>query len=131
MDGSVHRPSIVVADPPFQYKIETKPLNYVTTSAIVSFTSLHRANAVNNNVTLSPCAVDSLNPSDRHSQHPLFTRILTTSLSSARPIGPILISAIISSIHLFLGRPLLLPSPHANIISFSRPSALITCRRTI
>src|SRR6218665_302833 len=73
---------------------------------------------------MSPCAVNSLNPSNHHSQHP--------------PCTPIphhfsqLLQAHSRSRHYllhppFLSRPLLLlPSPHAHIISFSRPSALIT-----
>ena len=51
-------------------------------------------------------------------------RSLVASLSSGRFI---LIVSCISSIHLFLGRPLpRFPSPHASIISFSMPSARIT-----
>ena len=51
-------------------------------------------------------------------------RSLVVSLSSGRFI---LIVSCISSIHLFLGRPLpRFPSPHASIISFSMPSARIT-----
>src|SRR5688572_23871181 len=47
------------------------------------------------------------------------------SLNSARFI-PVL--SCISSIHFFLGRPLFFfPSPQANIISFSSPSARMTC----
>src|SRR6218665_2145485 len=75
-------------------------------------------------LTLSPCAVDSLNPSYRHTVTLDVLRFLTTSHSSSRPIP---VPASISSTHLFHGRPhLLYPSPHANIISISRPSALIT-----
>src|SRR6218665_1551040 len=41
---------------------------------------------------------------------------------------PIPVPASISFMHPLHGRPLLLyPSPHANIISFFRPSTLITC----
>src|SRR6218665_969103 len=53
---------------------------------------------------ISPCGVDSLNPSD----HVIIVSILhallllTTSFSSSRPIP---VPASISSIHLFLGRP--------------------------
>src|SRR6218665_1874659 len=72
----------------------------------------------------SPCAVDSLNPGNRHSQHPPCTPIPHhfSQLLQARP----------RSRHYllhppFLGHPLLLlRSPHANITSFSRPYALVT-----
>src|SRR5678815_6167003 len=51
------------------------------------------------------------------------------SLSCGRLIDVLLC---ISSIQRVLGRPLLLlPSPHASIISFSNPSALITCPKYI
>src|SRR6218665_3275210 len=61
---------------------------------------------------LSPCAVDSLSPSDcLHQPSPLF--------SFCRHI---------SSIHFLLGCPLLLlPFPCASIIPFSNPSDRITC----
>src|SRR6218665_434939 len=52
-------------------------------------------------------------------------RSSSVSLISARSIHGIVC---ISSIHLFLRRPLfLLPSPRASIISFSRPFARISC----
>src|SRR6218665_722309 len=54
---------------------------------------------------------------------------LDASLSSSRLIP---VPTSISFIHIFLGSPLLLlPSPHVNIISFSRPFALITCSKII
>src|SRR6218665_1055555 len=83
-------------------------------------------------LTLSPFAVDSLTPSYRHSQHPpraliphLFSQLQAKGSYMSRPI---LVPGSISFMHPLLGRPLLLyPSPHANIISFFRPSTLITC----
>src|SRR6218665_738357 len=55
---------------------------------------------------------------------------LHASLSSSRLIP---VPTSISFIHIFLGSPLLLlfPSPQVNIISFSRPFALITCSKVI
>ena len=56
-------------------------------------------------------------------------RSLVASLSSG---SFIFIVSCISSIHLLLGRPLpRLPSPHASIISFSSPSARITCPKYV
>src|SRR6218665_1842530 len=83
-------------------------------------------------LTLSPFAVDSLTPSYRHSQHPprapithLFSQLQAKGSYMSRPIP---VPASISFMHPSLGRPLLLyPYPHANIISFFRPSTLITC----
>src|SRR6218665_659269 len=78
-------------------------------------------------LTLSPFAVDSLSPSYRHSQHPpraliphLFSQLKAKGFYMSRPIP---VPASTSFMHPLLGRPLLLyPSPHANIISFFRPS---------
>src|SRR6218665_65745 len=53
---------------------------------------------------------------------------LDASLSSSRLIP---VPTSISFIHIFLGSPLLLPSPHGNTISFSGPFALITCSEII
>src|SRR6218665_421693 len=83
-------------------------------------------------LTLSPFAVDSLTPSYRHSQHPsrapmphLFSQLQAKGSYMSRPIP---VPASISFMHPLHGRPLLLyPSPHANIISFFRPSTLIKC----
>src|SRR5678816_4633882 len=51
------------------------------------------------------------------------------SLSSAKFIPVV---SCISSIHFFLGRPcFLLPSPYANIISFSNPSDRMTCLKNL
>src|SRR5678815_5091416 len=51
------------------------------------------------------------------------------SLSSAKFIPVV---SCISSIHFFLGRPcFLLPSPYANIISFSNPSDRMTCPKNL
>src|SRR6218665_1667805 len=85
-------------------------------------------------LTLSPFAVDSLTPSYRHSQHPsrapmphLFCQLQAKGMSR-----PIPVPASISFMHPLHGRPLLFsPSPHANIISFFRPSTLITCPKNI
>src|SRR6218665_3520946 len=85
-------------------------------------------------LTLSPFAVDSLTPSYRHSQHPppaliphLFSQLQGRGSYMSRPI---LVPASISFMHPLLGPPLLLyPSPHANMISFFRPSTLITCSK--
>src|SRR6218665_2786219 len=83
-------------------------------------------------LTLSPFAVDSLTPSYHLSQHPprapithLFCQLHSKGSYMSRPIP---VPASMSFMHPLFGRPLLLyPSPHANIISFFRPSTLITC----
>ena len=74
--------------------------------------------------TLSPCAVSSRNSGDDHGKTFPFFLSVVTSLSSATFIP---VTSCISSIHFLLGRPLLLPSPHASIIPFSNPSDRITC----
>src|SRR6218665_1668794 len=75
--------------------------------------------------TLLPCAVGSWNSSDHHGKlSPLFP-FCVTFLSSANFIP---VTSYMSSIHLLLGRSLLLsPSPCASIIPFSNPSDRITC----
>src|SRR6218665_370689 len=81
-------------------------------------------------LTLSPFAVDSLTPS--YLQHPsrapiprLFSQLQVKGSYMSRPIP---VPASISFMRPLQGRPLLLyPSSHANIISFFRPSTLITC----
>src|SRR6218665_1325552 len=79
---------------------------------------------------ITPCAVDSMNLSYRHTVSILHELLfLDASLSSSRLIP---VPTSISFIHISLDSPLLLlPSPHANIISFSRPYALITCSKII
>src|ERR1043165_1657719 len=58
-----------------------------------------------------------------------FLLSVVASLSSAKFI-PVVSS--ISSIHFFLGLPcFLLPSPYANIISFSKPSDRMTCPKNL
>ena len=58
-----------------------------------------------------------------------FVLSTVASLSSAKFIPVV---SCITSIHLFLGCPcFLLPSPHANIISFSNPSDLMTCPKNL
>src|SRR6218665_2508438 len=71
----------------------------------------------------------SLTPSYRHSQHRprapithLFSQLQAKGSHMSRPIP---VPASISFMHPLLGRPLVYPSPHANI--FFRPSTLITC----
>src|SRR6218665_2395781 len=81
---------------------------------------------------LSPLAVDSLTSSYRHIRHHsrapmphLFSQLQAKSSYMSRPIP---VPASFSFMHLLHGRLLLLyPSRHANIISFFRPSTLITC----
>src|SRR6218665_1523336 len=87
-------------------------------------------------LTLSPFAVDSLTPSYRHSQHPsrapmphLVSQLQAKGSNMSMSI-PVPASRPISFMHPLHGRPLLLyPSRHANIISFFRPSTLITCQK--
>src|SRR6218665_570572 len=80
---------------------------------------------------ITPCAVDSMNLSYRHIVRILHELLfLDASLSFSRLIP---VPTSISFIHIFLGSPVihLLPSPQVNIISFSRPFALITCSKII
>src|SRR6218665_1329583 len=75
--------------------------------------------------TLLPCAVNSWNSSDHHGKlSPLFPFCVTFLISA----NFIPVTSYMSSIHLLLGRSLLLfPSPCASIIPFSNPSDRITC----
>src|ERR1043165_9891812 len=58
-----------------------------------------------------------------------FLLSIVASLSSAKFIA---VFSSISSIHFFLGLPcFLLPSPYANIISFSKPSDRMTCPKNL